>query len=381
MTTPLPLPLVIAEIGTAHQGDISRARDLVHAARDAGADLAKFQLVRAREILHPQAGSVDLPGGSIALYDRFRELERPLEFYQQLRDLCSDAGIAFLCTPFGLESARVLRNLAVDTMKIASPELNYHQLLREVAGYGIPLVLSTGVATTGDIAESLELIHATGCRTVTLLHCVTAYPAPEEEYNLRVIPGLRQLFGVPVGLSDHSMDPLLVPSLATTLGATVIEKHITLDRRSNGLDDPIALEPGDFSMMVREVRRISAALQEATGDPVEYPRRRVELQGEIRRTFGDARVDTVLGDGVKRLAASEARNYGYTNRSIHAMEDLPAGAVLTRENCAVLRTERNLTPGLHPRYWERILGYRTTAPATAGAGITWNHLLTAPAGE
>ncbi len=373
MTT--ALPLVIAEIGTAHGGDLHRARDLVIAARESGADLAKFQLVRAHEILHPASGTVELPGGRVPLYDRFLEIERPVEFYHALQEICRDNGIKFLCTPFGLESARLLRGLGVDSIKIASPELNYHQLLREVSSYGVPLVLSSGVATVADIAESLEVISGNSSHNVTLLHCVTSYPAPEEDYNLRVIPALRNLLGVPVGISDHSMDPILVPTLATTVGATIIEKHITLDRSNSGLDDPIALEPDQFRQMVQEVRRISAQLQEAATDPLELRRRKLLLQKEIQDRFGSARVETVLGNGVKTLAASEKRNYGYTNRSIHAMQDLPPGTTLNEGNCAILRTEKNLTPGLHPRYWERILGSRTTVAVTAGDGILWDHIL------
>lgn len=368
---PNELPVIVAEIGTAHEGDLQRARDLIHAARDAGADMAKFQLVFAREILHQNAGSVDLPAGPIPLYERFQELERPISFYQDLQRLCQEAGIQFLCTPFGLESAGILRSMAVDSIKIASPELNFHPLLREVAGYGIPLILSTGVATIGDIAESLEVIHGGVERNVTLLHCVTAYPAPEEDYNVRVIPALANLLGVPVGISDHSVDPVLVPALATTEGATMIEKHITLAGSADGLDDAISLQPEQFAHMVRRVRAISAQLRDVAQDPVERRRLRLTLQAELADEYGTSRVEAVLGTGIKSLAKSEARNYGFTNRSIHGVTEIPAGTVLTEENTAILRTEKNLKPGLHPRYWQQICGVKTTNPIAAGQGITW----------
>jgi len=367
-------PRIIAEIGTAHGGDLDRARELVAAARDAGADTAKFQLVRADEILHPAAGTVDLPGGPIPLYSRFVELERPESFYAELKTICESSGVRFLCTPFGEGSARTLRRLGVAEYKIASPELNHLPLLREISGYQRPIILSAGVATVRDLAEALAAIPTP--RTVTLLQCITAYPAPEEEYNLRVIPSLRSAFGVPVGVSDHSMDPVLVPALATLMGATMIEKHITLSRGNDGLDDPIALEPEEFRRMVAEVTRIATALRNAGAtDSLDYHRAWLMERDGIAERFGVARVEKVLGDGVKTLAPSEERNYGFTNRSIHARHDLRAGARLTPDVVAILRTEKNLTPGLHPRHWETILNRRLTRDVAAGEGLTWNHLL------
>lgn len=367
-------PRVVAEIGTAHGGDPERARALIAAARDAGADTAKFQIVRADEILHPATGSVELPGGPVSLYDRFRELERDESFFRQVREMCAERDIRFLCTPFGIGTARTLHRLDVDEFKIASPELNHLPLLREIAGYHRPVVLSAGVATIGDIAEALAVFPIAS--SLTVLQCVTSYPAPEEDYNLRVIPALRSAFGVPVGVSDHSLDPLLVPAVATALGASMVEKHITLSRRDNGLDDAIALEPKAFASMSAEVRRIAGALREA-GPPESstYRRRQTEILAELAKRFGSDRVERVLGDGVKRVAVSEERNYGYTNRSIHARRDLSTGHVVTSDDIAILRTEKNLTAGLHPRYWDTVLGATLTRPIEAGAGLLWNHLL------
>lgn len=368
------IPRVIAEIGTAHEGDVARARKLVRAAREAGADTAKFQLVRAAEILHPQTGPVDLPGGSIALYERFRTLERPESFYSELKAICEEEGLRFLCTPFGIGSARTLAHIGVHEIKIASPELNHFPLLQEVAGYDVPLIVSAGVARLCDIAECVELLRNLG-RTPTILHCITAYPAPEEEYNIRVIPSLRNALGIPVGISDHSVNPVLVPALATLVGAAVIEKHITLDRNDGGLDDPIALEPEEFAIMTSRVRTIAERLDSVDDDPVAHRSVEIEILEELRREFGTDRVDRALGDGVKRLAPSEQRSYGYTNRSIHALTDLASGETLTAEKIAILRSERNLTPGLHPRYWKTILGARLRHPVPAGAGINWTDLL------
>ncbi|MCG8481166.1 MAG: N-acetylneuraminate synthase family protein [Spirochaetales bacterium] len=366
-------PRIVAEIGTAHEGDLQRARSLIEAAREAGADTAKFQLVRSDEILHPRSGTVRLPGGRVPLYDRFRELERSEEFYGDLKRICRETDIRFLCTPFGIESARLLRHMEVEEIKIASPELNHLPLLREVATYQKPLILSVGVATVGDIDEALSAVQS---GAVTLLQCVTAYPAPEEEYNLRVIPAMSDLFGVPVGVSDHSLDPVIVPSLATLMGASMIEKHITLSRGDTGLDDPIALEPADFATMVREIREITERLAEGSEKgSLEYHRARLTIEERAKSRYGSARVEKVLGTGVKELAPSEQRNYGYTNRSVHALSNLSAGLILTKKNTAVLRSEKNLSPGLHPRYWDSILGATLTRDIAAGDGVTWDHLL------
>lgn len=356
---------IIAEAGTAHGGDPRKADDLIHAAAEAGADCVKFQLVIADEIIHPKTGFVPLPGGKIPLYERFKSLEQPPEFYGALKEHAEKSGIRFLCTPFGIQSARILRNLGVDMLKIASPEVNHVPLLTEAAAYGLPIILSTGVSTLGDIDEALRVLRSAAPGKTradcTLLHCITAYPAPEEEYNLRCIPNLAAVFGVPAGVSDHSLDPVLVPALSVTLGASVIEKHICLSRDTEGLDDPIALPPDQFTEMVRRVRRTEEAPHKE--------------QEELRLEYGPERINAVLGDGVKGLSPSERANYGLSNRSVHALTDLPAGAVLSPKNTAILRTEKTLTPGLHPRYYSVILGKRLVRPVESGEGITWEDLL------
>jgi len=278
--------LVVAELGTGHLGSPERARELVDAAAEAGADCAKFQLVHADEILHPLSGSVQLPTGRVELYRRFRELERPVSFYGEMKNYVESKGLLFLCSPFGLQSARELRSLGVAALKIASPELNHFPLLEEAAGYGLPLFLSSGVSTLADIERALAV---TGRDRVVLLHCITVYPAPEEEYNVGLLANLRAIFGVEVGLSDHSLDPVLVPALAVLHGARVVEKHLALSRAGSGLDDPVALEPGPFARMVRAVREAEAA-----GPP--------EALRRLERDYGAGRVRRVIGTGVKELA-------------------------------------------------------------------------------
>ena len=346
--------LIIAELGTGHGGDPVKAGELVEAAAEAGADCLKFQMVYAREILHPNTGEVTLPGGRINLFERFRALEQPLSFYADMKERVEKRGLIFLCTPFGLQSARELRELGPKCLKIASPELNYTALLKEIASYKLPVLLSTGVSKLGDIEEALETL--TAHSPVCLLHCVTSYPAPEKDYNLRVLGSLASVFGLPVGLSDHSLDPCLVPALGTAMGAAVIEKHFCLSQSDSGLDDRIALTPASFAQMVKAVRQAEKAGPEETLEA-------------LCRERGAETVEGVLGDGVKRLAHSEKDNYESTKRSIHALGDIVAGEIIKKDMVASLRTEKNLKPGLPPSWEERIIGLRARRFIPTGKGI------------
>ncbi len=352
-------PEIIAELGTGHGGDLGRVRELVAAAAEAGADCAKFQWIIADEIVHPRTGSVHLPGGAVALYEQFRALEQPASFYEECAEACRQHGLAFLCTVFGTESLDRLARLAPRRVKIASPELNHLPLLRAAAERDLHLILSTGVSRLANIERALAEVGAARCE---LLHCITAYPAPEDEYNLRVIPHLSALFGLPVGVSDHSIDPTLVPACATACGARRIEKHFTLDNSAGGLDDPIALVPDEFREMSALVTALSAS---ATDDLIPI----------LDDRFGAERVRAVLGDGVKRLAASERANYGRSNRSLHARHDLPAGTVITENNTTLLRTEHNLRPGIEPQHLQHALGAELTHDVPAGEGVRWEDLL------
>jgi sialic acid synthase SpsE len=353
--------LVIAELGSSHGGDFGKARRLADAAAGAGADCVKSQIIYADEILHPATGEVTLPGGRVRLYDRFRELETAPEFYARLKEYVESLGLLFLCTPFGLRSAVELRALGPCLVKIASPELNHTALLREIASWKLPVLLSSGVSRLGDIEEAVETMKEEGAPRICLLHCVTAYPAPERDYNLRLLPLLAGIFGVSVGLSDHSRDPELVPALAVAMGAVVVEKHFCLSRDDPGLDDPIALPPEDFAVMVGAVRRASG----------EESRETLEAYGRSR---GAGLVEAVLGTGIKELAPSERENYRRTNRSIHALRDIAEGETIKPGMFAVLRTEKVLRPGLCPAMEGEITGRRAKKFIPAGEGIRFEDI-------
>jgi len=344
---------LIAEIGTAHAGSLDAARDLLDEVARAGFDCAKFQYIIAEEIVHPRVGTIVLHGRRISIYERFRALERPPDFYASLKEETEVRGLRFLCTPFGVTSADRLRELGVTRYKIASPELNHLDLLRYVSGTGLPVLASTGVSTLSDIELALDVLSREG---VILLHCVTAYPAPEEEYNLSVVQNLSSVFGRPVGISDHTLDPELIPALGVAVGAVSLEKHVTVSREGEGLDDPIALPPAQMRTLVATVRDLRQT--EAT-----------EQLEHIRERFGARRVASALGDGVKRPAPSEAGIYHRTRRSIHAVRNLPAGHRVTDQDVAALRTERELRPGMEPQTWESVRPARLSRSISAGEGV------------
>lgn len=366
------MSLIIAEIGTSHEGSEEKAFKLMDCAIEAGCDAVKFQWVYADEILHPNTGFVKLPTGNIRLYDRFKQLECPVSFYKKMVDYAHSKGGKFCCSPFGLKSLEELLSLNPDIVKIASPELNHFPMLKKLAEYRagqkargekpVPVIVSSGVSTMKDIKACISVL---GTEDVSLLHCITSYPAPESEYNLKLISTLKDQLGIEIGVSDHSLDPVLVPSLSVVCGGSIVEKHITLSRKTAGLDDPVALEGEQFALMVHCIHQTEAVMK-----------RYGQVKGEeysleqLSESYGKEKVLACLGDGVKKLAASEEANYGRTNRSIHFMRDMKAGEVIRAEDVAVLRTEKVLTPGIGPEFLEQVVGNTMARDACDGEGVT-----------
>lgn len=350
---------IVAEIGTAHRGNIDIAKKLIDAAKGAGADCVKFQAVIAEEIIHPRTGDVLLPGGSTPLFEVFLSVERGADFYAAIKHHAEAMDLEFLCTPFGLGSARILKEIGVSCVKIASPETNHYPLLSAIRGWGIPLIISTGVSRLGDIERAIDFI---GHRSIAVLHCVTSYPAPEIDYNVRCIETLSRAFGTIVGVSDHSLDPRLVPVLSVLSGAKIIEKHITLDKAGDGLDDPVALTPTEFSEMVASIRQADIDTQK-------------EVLGALHTEFGREKVTAVKGTGLKILADSEKDSYLTTNRSVLAISDIKAGEIISSENVALLRSEKNLIPGLPPESLSVISGKHAVRDIQNGSGLSWDDVM------
>lgn len=394
---------VIAEIGTAHGGNIEKARALIDEAASCGADIIKFQWVYADEILHPDTGFVNLPGGSIRLYDRFKALEVSPDFFRECLEYTHQKGLLFACSPFGLRSLEELASIKPDAIKIASPEVNHIPLLRACASYygKIPIILSSGVSTLGDIEKAIALLtggkklgkeeNGMALPPLTLLHCITFYPAPEDEYNVRCVDTLQKIFGIPTGISDHSLDPVLVPVLASAMGGSMVEKHITLSKKTDGLDDPVALEADQFSQMVNALRQTEAIFGrfgkdfEAGGNSIQNARllsdgtilstSQAEIIRQMEMQYGEEKVSRVLGTGVKKLAPIEIQNYGRTNRSLHYTSSFEKGHKIGSKDIAVLRTEKVLTPGIPPEFLDTVTGCVLQKDVTSGSGVAWEDLL------
>ena len=371
------MSLIIAEIGTSHEGDEKKAFSLIDAAVDSGADAVKFQWVYADEILHPLTGIVNLPTGQISLYSRFKQLECTLDFYKKMCAYAHKKGVQFICSPFGLRSLRELLEIFPDAVKIASPELNHFPMLKALAEYRknlsdqgkpvIPVILSSGVSKLRDIESAVSVI---GKDSVSLLHCITSYPAPEDEYNVSLVASLKDVFGIETGVSDHSLDPVLVPSLSTMCGGSVIEKHITLSRAAMGLDDPVALEPEQFALMVHCVHQTEAAMNRYG-----KVKGREIVINQLSESYGKEKVLAVIGDGIKKLAHAEEANYGRTNRSIHYMRSMKAGEYVSENDVAVLRTEKILSPGISPEFLDTVLGSFLVKDVDDGAGVKFEDFI------
>ncbi|MFI3257581.1 MAG: N-acetylneuraminate synthase family protein, partial [Spirochaetales bacterium] len=347
------------------EGNLNKAKELAQAACEAGADCIKFQWVYAHEILHPKTGIVHLPGGDISLYDRFKQLEVSPDFFSDIQNFVHSLGKKFMCSPFGIQSLQELFAIQPDYIKIASPELNHIPLLKEAVRLqsctkkNLPVILSTGVSTKEDILYALNILAP--LKSLSLLHCVTSYPAPPEDYNLALLKLYADEFALPVGVSDHSLSPFTVPLISLVCGGSIIEKHITLSKKTKGLDDPVALEPDDFKRMTDKIRVAETLSQD-------------ELLLQLYDEFGKKTVEAVIGTGKKTLAESEKENYGRTNRSIHAVKSIKKGEIIKESDIAVLRTEKILSVGLHPKFFDAIIGKKSAQDICDGEGILWEHL-------
>lgn len=396
---------IIAEIGTSHAGSLEKAFALIAAAKDAGADFIKFQWVYADEILHPDTGFVKLPGGSVRLYDRFKALEVDKSFFEKCIDYTHKKGLLFACSPFGLKSLRELVSCPVDAIKIASPEVNHFELLKEVSKYysKIPIILSSGVSKLSDIEKAIEIIKSTyqkekgldeapsinGIAPLTLLHCITSYPAPENEYNVKAVKTLSDIFGLPCGISDHSLDPVLVPVLADMMGGQMVEKHITLSKKTDGLDDPVALEADEFALMSHCIHQSDALLERWHKEKVAVKNNdnnflendfflnqaQNQIVKQLLENYSLEKILAVLGTGKKSLAKSESLNYGRTNRSLHYMSSFLKGHKIQKDDIKILRTEKVLSPGISPEYLNLLEGATLVRNVENGQGVQFEDFI------
>ncbi len=328
---------IIAEAGSNHNGKLEHAKKLIDIATEAGADAVKFQVFRTEKLYPKNAGYADYLKTKKSIYQIIEEMEMPYDWIPKLYEYCKEKGIMFLASHFDEESADKLEEVGVDAYKIASYECTHVPLLKYTAKKGKPIIMSTGLASLGEIEESLDAIHAQRNSQVALMHCVAAYPAPIEHTNLKVIDSLKAVFDVPVGISDHTRDPLLVPLAATARGAHIIEKHFTLSNELEGPDHKFAVEPHELKAMVNGVRAVEKA----------------------------------LGSPVKKITPVEEDLYKFARRRIHAKKTIKKGEVLSESNIAILRSGKQ-KPGLAPKFWDLLIGKVAAKDIGGGDGITFD---------
>jgi len=325
--------LVIAEAGVNHDGDLDVAHRLVDAAADSGADAVKFQTFDPEALAAAGAPLAQYQAHGTAATDQRAMLARlalPSDSWAALQRHALDRGILFLSSPFDAAAADLLEGLDVPALKVASGELTNHPLLAHLAAKRRPLLVSTGMADIREVAEALDVIAAAGDPPVGLFHCVSSYPAPPSDANLRAIPTLRAAFGRPTGWSDHSLG-IELPVAAAALGAALLEKHLTLDRGRSGPDHGASLEPDEFQRMVVEVRSVESA----------------------------------LGDGKKVPTLDELATAAVARRSLHWRRDLEAGSTVEPDDLVVLRPGT----GMPPSAIGRVTGRRLTRAVRAGRAV------------
>lgn len=326
---------IIAEAGVNHNGKLDLALRLVEAAYEAGADAVKFQTFRTGNLVAAEAKKApyqERTSGPGSQSSMLTEMELDPDAFRKLARYAQELGLIFLSTPFDLESLDLLVQLGVPALKVASGELTNLPFLQDMSRRGLPLLLSTGMATLGEVEVALDAIRAAGDPDIVLLHCVSEYPAPAAHANLKAMHTLRQAFGLPVGFSDHTLG-IHVAVASVALGAVCLEKHLTLDRTLPGPDHAASLEPGEFRALVAAVREVEAA----------------------------------LGDARKRPVGEEWVNRDAARRSIVAIRHIPAGATIQRSDVAVLRPGS----GVAPAFLDKVVGRVARQDIPAGTPIRW----------
>jgi len=332
-------PFVVAEMSGNHNQSLERALEIVDAAAEAGAHGLKIQTYTAETMtLNLNEGDFRITDGNSlwkgrSLYDLYEEAHTPWEWHKAIFDRCRERGIIGFSTPFDATSVDFLESLNVPCYKIASFENTDLPLLKKVAQTRKPIIVSTGMATLADLDESVRALKSSGCKDLILLKCTSSYPASPVDSNIRSIPALRDIFGVQVGLSDHTMG-VGVSVASVALGATFIEKHFTLSRAEGGVDSAFSLEPQELKQLVIETERAWQAL-------------------------GTIRMEPTAGEAAASIQF---------RRSLYIAKDLKAGDVLTLENVRAIRPGF----GLPPKYLEVLLGKTVSRDVARGTATSWD---------
>jgi len=332
-------PYIIAEMSANHNGSLERALQIIKMAKQAGADAVKLQTYRAEtmtlDVDHPRFRvQGDNPWDGDHLFELYQRAETPWNWHKEMFDYARGIGLTIFSSPFDASAVELLESLDAPAYKIASFELVDHELIRCCAATGKPLIMSTGMASVAEIAEAVDVAREAGAESLALLKCTSAYPAPFETMNLRTIANLAETFSVLSGLSDHSMG-VAMPVAATALGATIIEKHVTLSRADGGVDSTFSLEPDELAQLVDETRHAHMALGSVT-----------YVKGNLETSFKKYR------------------------RSLFIVRDLSAGHVLTSADVVALRPG----DGLAPKFRSAVLGRVLRVDVSRGEPVSWDML-------
>lgn len=331
-------PYIIAELSANHNGDINTAFRLIEIAKESGADAIKIQTYRPDTItIDCNKEDFQIKDGlwkGKSLYQLYEWAHTPWEWHQKLFEKAKEVGITMFSSPFDFTAVDLLEELDAPAYKIASFELVDLPLIRYVASKGKPMIMSTGMADEHEIQEAIDAAYGAGCKELVVLHCVSGYPAPAEDYNLATIPDMAKRFNVITGLSDHTIDNTTAVA-SVVLGANIIEKHITLDRDGGGPDDSFSLEPKDLVALCRDAKTAWMALGR-----VNYERKESE-KGNLK-----------------------------FRRSLYVVKDVKKGEKLTSENIKSIRPGF----GMAPKHYDEVIGARATVDIEAGTALS-NSLL------
>lgn len=314
---------IIAEAGVNHNGSVELAQKLIDAAAAAGADAVKFQTFQAETLVCRNAKKADYQmettDGAESQYDMLKKLELTSETHRELDRYCKKKNIMFLSTPFDIDSAKFLDEIGLEIFKIPSGEITNYPLLKTIGQFRKKVIMSTGMSELYEIENAIEVLRVQGTKDISLLHCNTQYPTPMGDVNLRAMLQLKNTFQVPVGYSDHTLG-IEVPIAAVALGATIIEKHFTLDKNMEGPDHKASLSPDELNKMVESIRNIEAA----------------------------------LGDGEKKVSDSEKENIYVARKSIVAAVHINRGDIFTEDNITAKRPGN----GISPMRWNEVIGQK-----------------------
>lgn len=327
---------IIAEAGVNHNGDINIAKQLIEKAALAGADAVKFQTFKTENLVCKNAKKAEYQSQttdkSESQFEMLKRLELTGVMHEILIAHCEKCGIQFLTTPFDMDSLNLIMEYGIEPIKIPSGDLTNYPFLKKIGETGKPVILSTGMSTMEEVKATVELLKKSGSGPITVLHCNTEYPTPMSDVNLRAMLTLQEELGVEIGYSDHTLG-IEIPIAAVALGATVIEKHFTLDKTMEGPDHKASLEPLELAAMVQAIRNIELA----------------------------------LGTGEKVPSKSEQKNTAVARKSIVAAMDIFAGEILTEDKLTTKRPGN----GISPMEWEKLIGKKVTRDYKADEMIKW----------